>query len=90
MSFVPFEKTAEKCPTLGDWIYVYNFKNPESPHAMELKTGIAKRFKKQMDELMEQLTVELSMPSNLKNMKQMLILLVNVSNEKKKRNCLVN
>ena len=53
------KKTAERCPTPGDWIYVYNFKNPESPHTMELKTGIAKRFKKQMDELMEQLTVEL-------------------------------
>ncbi|WGL59533.1 AAA family ATPase [Pigmentibacter sp. JX0631] len=77
------KKTAEKCSTPGDWIYVYNFKNPESPHAMELKTGIAKRFKKQMDELMEQLTVELVDAFQSEEYETNVNSTVNVSNEKK-------
>ncbi len=77
------KKTAEKCSTPGDWVYVYNFKNPESPHAMELKTGIAKRFKKQMDELMEQLTVELVDAFQSEEYETNVNSTVNVSNEKK-------
>ncbi|MGY3804245.1 Lon protease family protein [Pigmentibacter ruber] len=77
------KKTAEKCSTPGDWIYVYNFKNPESPHAMELKTGIAKRFKKQMDELMEQLTVELVDAFQSEEYETNVNSTVNASNEKK-------
>ena len=77
------KKTSERCPTPGDWIYVYNFKNPESPHAMELKTGIAKRFKKQMDELMEQLTVELVDAFQSEEYETNVNSTVNASNEKK-------
>ncbi|RDB36640.1 MAG: ATP-binding protein [Spirobacillus cienkowskii] len=77
------KKTAENCPTPGDWIYVYNFKNPESPHAMELKTGFAKRFKKQMDELMEQLTVELVDAFQSEEYETNVNSTVNASNEKK-------
>lgn len=77
------KKTAEICPTPGDWIYVYNFKNPESPHAMELNTGIAKRFKKQMDELMEQLTVELVDAFQAEEYETNVNSNVNSSNEKK-------
>ncbi|WP_161998069.1 Lon protease family protein [Silvanigrella paludirubra] len=77
------KKTAERCPTPGDWIYVYNFKNPESPHTMELKTGIAKRFKKQMDELMEQLTVELVDAFQSEEYETNVNSTVNASNEKK-------
>ncbi|BBH52856.1 Lon protease family protein [Fluviispira sanaruensis] len=77
------KKTAAHCPTPGDWIYVYNFKNPESPHAMELKTGIAKRFKKQMDELVEQLTVELVDAFQSEEYETNVNSTVNVSNEKK-------
>ncbi|KAB8032224.1 Lon protease family protein [Fluviispira multicolorata] len=77
------KKTAERCSTPGDWIYVYNFKNPESPHAMELKTGVAKRFKKQMDELVEQLTVELVDAFQSEEYETNVNSTVNVSNEKK-------
>ncbi len=44
----------------GDWIYIYNFKTPESPCAIEMKTGMAKKFKKKMEQLIEQVVNELT------------------------------
>jgi Cdc6-like AAA superfamily ATPase len=40
------QKSAKDQKTPGDWVYVYNFKNPESPKTIEAATGKAKLFKK--------------------------------------------
>jgi len=77
------KKTAESHPTPGDWIYVYNFKNTESPVAMELKTGMAKKFKKQMDELIEQLNDELVEAFQSEDYETNVNNTVNSSNERK-------
>lgn len=79
------KKTAEKCPSPGDWVYVYNFKNTESPHAMELATGVAKNFKKQMDEFIEQLTEELVDAFQSEEYENNVNTTVNLGNEKKSR-----
>lgn len=79
------KKRAQGFPTPGDWIYVYNFKNPESPHAMELATAMAKRFKKQMDELIEQLTVEMTDAFQSEEYETNVNAVVNASNEKKSK-----
>ena len=39
----------------NDWIYVYNFENPDEPWAIDLNPGYAKKFKKCMEKLIEQL-----------------------------------
>ncbi len=77
------KKTAQHRPTPGDWIYVYNFKNPECPRSLELNNGLAKRFKKQMDELVEQLTVELGDAFQAEEYETKVNGTVNASNEKK-------
>jgi predicted ATP-dependent protease len=79
------KKRAQSLPTPGDWIYVYNFKNTESPHAMELPTSMAKRFKKQMDELIEQLTVEMTDAFQSEEYETNVNAAVNASNEKKSK-----
>lgn len=78
-------KTAQKRQTPGDWIYVYNFEDAEAPIALELATGCAKRFKKQMDEFIEQLTSELLAAFQAEDYETQVNQTVNISNEKKQR-----
>jgi len=77
------KKTAEIQKTPSDWIYVYNFKNTESPRAIELATGLAKKFKKDMDELIEQLTTEIPDALQSEEYENNVNQTVNSSNEKK-------
>ncbi|GAB4388266.1 MAG: ATP-binding protein [Thermodesulfovibrionales bacterium] len=42
-------------PVPSDWIYVYNFKDPDVPKAIAMKPGHASAFKKEMDELVNTL-----------------------------------
>lgn len=79
------KKTALGRPSPGDWVYVYNFKNPESPHAMELARGKAKKFKKDMDELIDQLTVELVDAFQSEEYETNVNAAVNLNNEKKSK-----
>ncbi|GAB6190169.1 ATP-binding protein [Marinitoga arctica] len=39
--------------TPNDYIYVYNFKDAMKPKAISLKTGLAKKFKKELEETIE-------------------------------------
>lgn len=39
------EKISAKCPTLYDYVYVNNFKNPDSPLLLTFPKGTAKEFK---------------------------------------------
>ncbi len=46
---------AKKEPVPSDWIYVYNFKKEESPKAISLVAASGKRFKKEIEETIEDL-----------------------------------
>lgn len=50
---------AEKRKTPDDWCYVYNFKKPENPIAIRLKSGQGIIFKKKMKEFMDKLKIEI-------------------------------
>lgn len=49
------EEVARKQPPPPDWVYVYNFKEPDKPRALKLSIGRGKELKKAMDELIEAL-----------------------------------
>ena len=77
------KKTSKTQKTPSDWVYVYNFKNTESPKALELKTGLAKKFKKHMDELVDQLIAEIPDALQSEEYENNVNSTVNASNEKK-------
>ena len=43
------DKKAEKKPASRDWVYVYNFKNPDKPLAIDLDAGNGKKFAKAVE-----------------------------------------
>jgi predicted ATP-dependent protease len=77
------KKTAKAQPTPCDWIYAYNFKNPEMPRAMAMPTGSAKKFKKDMDEFVELLAEELPAALQSEEYENKVNATVNASNDKK-------
>ncbi|MBN2089566.1 AAA family ATPase [candidate division KSB1 bacterium] len=59
VKFLLNEKTSNrKLPP--DWCYVYNFKSPKQPKALSFLAGEVKKFKKDIDDLISQLTVKIS------------------------------
>ena len=46
-------------PVPNDWCYVYNFENPKEPKAISLPPGVGKKLKKDMEEFVEILKVDL-------------------------------
>lgn len=55
------EKEAQKRPTPEDWAYVYNFDEPYKPHAISFPAGTAVNFAKDIDKLIE--TISISVPA---------------------------
>jgi tryptophan synthase alpha subunit len=53
------KEKAFKEPVPPDWCYVYNFKDPDVPHAIALEPGRAEVFQKDMEELVKILRVEI-------------------------------
>jgi lon-related putative ATP-dependent protease len=53
------EEVATKQPAPPDWCYVYNFKEPDKPRALQLPTGRGKDLQKAMDELIEALNSDI-------------------------------
>lgn len=51
------EDFAKKQPVPNDWIYVYNFKKKESPRALSMKPGSGRRFKEEVEGVIENLKV---------------------------------
>ncbi len=49
------EERAKGCPLPPDWVYVYNFDHPHRPRALRLPAGQGARFRKDMDQLIEDL-----------------------------------
>ena len=53
------KEQAAKEPPPPDWVYVHNFKNPDSPRAIRLDQGRAKDFAKDLTELIEDVKAEI-------------------------------
>jgi len=52
-------KIASEQEAPDDWCYVYNFKNPNQPTALNLKAGMGTIFQKDMEDLIKVIQVEL-------------------------------
>lgn len=50
---------AEKMSPPLDWVYVYNFKNPDKPKALGMEAGVGKQFKKDIESMIEQIRKEI-------------------------------
>ncbi|HOJ43282.1 MAG TPA: ATP-binding protein [Syntrophorhabdaceae bacterium] len=57
MSILKERASKEEVPS--DWVYVYNFKDPDNPIAISLEAGKGIAFQKDMDELIKFLRVEI-------------------------------
>ncbi len=53
------KEAAKEKPVPPDWVYVYNFAEPEHPRAFSLPAGLGKKFVADMKELVENLLTEL-------------------------------
>jgi len=49
------KKTAREEPVPNDWIYVYNFREPDRPNAIHLPSGKGRELQKKMEKLIEDL-----------------------------------
>ncbi len=49
------EGLARKLPPPPDWVYVYNFKDPDQPRALRLPPGGGRQLVREMEELVERL-----------------------------------
>lgn len=52
-------EAAASQPACHDWVYVNNFEEPHKPVAIQLKPGLANRFRKAMEQLIDELATEL-------------------------------
>lgn len=52
------QQTAKRSKTPDDWCYVHNFEKEDYPLAINLPAGQGKKFKKEMEHLVEQLTMD--------------------------------
>lgn len=53
------EEYAEKRKKPSDWCYVFNFKKPENPKAIELESGKGSAFKKKVENIIEKLKIDI-------------------------------
>jgi len=54
-----FESEAQTEPVPSDWCYVHNFDTPHKPRAIELAAGTGVKFRKDMEQLVEELRTAL-------------------------------
>ncbi|KAB3533546.1 Lon protease family protein [Alkaliphilus serpentinus] len=55
------EKMSEEMPIPDDWVYVYNFKNPDKPNALNMEAGLGRQFKKDIEGMIDKLKNEISL-----------------------------
>jgi len=53
------KEVAKQKPAPNDWVYVYNFSNPDSPIAIGLPKGMGRIFKKDMSDFVESVVNDL-------------------------------
>ena len=58
------DKIAPKKKTPSDWCYIYNFKNPNEPIAVELPAGQGKNFKDSMDGFIKEIRKDIQKTFN--------------------------
>ena len=58
-SYLVAKEFAKELDSPKDWCYVYNFKNPKVPKAIALENGQGKVFKKDIDEFIEEIGLEI-------------------------------
>jgi lon-related putative ATP-dependent protease len=54
-----FEREAREEPVPSDWCYVHNFDTPHKPRAIELSAGRGAKFRRDMEQLVEELRTAL-------------------------------
>jgi len=54
------QDVAKKLPVPNDWGYVYNFENPYEPKAISFKAGQGRRFKKRLEDLINEVVEALN------------------------------
>ncbi|AKL96748.1 Lon protease [Clostridium aceticum] len=58
------EKFAKDIMIPNDWVYVFNFKNPDMPKALSMETGLGLQFKKDIEGMIEILKKEIPIAYN--------------------------
>ncbi|SET05936.1 lon-related putative ATP-dependent protease [Natronincola peptidivorans] len=58
------EKFAKEMPIPNDWVYVYNFKNPDIPKTLSMEAGTGQQFKKDIEGMINQFKKEISTAFN--------------------------
>jgi lon-related putative ATP-dependent protease len=77
-----FAKTKE---APHDWCYVYNFNEPDSPHALCLPQGKACQFQKDMEQLIKTLKTEVRRVFRSKKYEDQKLSIFNKQNDKKRK-----
>ncbi|MFZ0391189.1 MAG: ATP-binding protein [Calditrichia bacterium] len=72
-------------PLPDDWIYLYNFDDPDAPQALPLPAGMAKRFQFDMAEMCRALQKEIPAAFNSAEYEQQKSVIVNLSEKRKRR-----
>ncbi len=78
-------KIARQQPTPSDWVYVYNFEDPDQPTALELPPGKGKIFQGDMVELLKTLKREIPATFNSEEYEKQKLTIINRVNEAKRK-----
>jgi len=76
-------KAAKKRPHPSDWVFVYNFENRDEPKVLEMGTGQANKFRKEMSRLMSSLKMDLQKAFESKNYSERKTEIINEAQNKK-------
>ncbi len=79
------KKIARSKPVPSDWVYVYNFSDPDSPMALELPAGQGKIFRGEMDELIRTLKKEIPETFDSDEYENEKMTIINRNNEAKRQ-----
>ncbi len=69
----------------NDWVYVYNFTDPDSPAAFHLPAGMGKEFQWDMDQLISTLKREIKRAFSSENYDEQKMIIINRTNEQKRK-----
>jgi lon-related putative ATP-dependent protease len=79
------KKIAQDKAVPSDWIYVFNFDDPDSPIALELPPGKAKEFQQEMEDLIETLKKEIPERFSSEDYEKQKIKILNKNQEQKRK-----
>lgn len=78
-------KIAKDEPKAPDWVYVYNFDDPDCPEALQLPAGKGKRFQRDMEELLVTLKREIPSTFSSEEYNKQKMAIVNKHNDRKRK-----